>query len=151
MDGLLLALQAVQVAFLWLHDWLPLGRLNDVEALRRTDPRGRRIRTTLIQAVPWTIGFVASLIFTLDNRAWPLWLVLYLWISYWLLFLGELTAWWVPYLVQPDPVRAARYRTMFGRTHSFLPERNGIVPNTLHAALHAATLATLGALVACTL
>lgn len=31
---LLLALQALQVAFLWLHDWIPLGRLNDVAAAR---------------------------------------------------------------------------------------------------------------------
>jgi hypothetical protein len=32
---------------------------------------------------------------------------------------------------------------MFGNTHAFLPERNGIVPNTLHCILHAATVATL--------
>ncbi len=30
----------------------------------------------------------------------------------------------------------ARYQTMFGRTHSFLPMRHGISPNTLHVALH---------------
>ena len=64
------------------------------------------------------------------------------------LFLGlhdwvPLGSWWLPYLVTPDPVRAARYRTMFGRTHGFLPERNGITPNTLHIVLHVATLATL--------
>ena len=48
-------------------------------------------------------------------------------------------------------MRAARYRALFGGTHAFLPGRNGIVPNTLHVALHAATLATLPALAAWTL
>jgi len=32
---------------------------------------------------------------------------------------------------------------MFAATHAFLPERNGIRPNTLHVILHLATLATL--------
>jgi hypothetical protein len=32
---------------------------------------------------------------------------------------------------------------MFGTTHAFLPERNGIRPNTLHIILHMATLITL--------
>jgi hypothetical protein len=32
---------------------------------------------------------------------------------------------------------------MFGNTHAFLPERNGIRPNTLHILLHACTAATL--------
>jgi hypothetical protein len=60
-----------------------------------------------------------------------------------MLFAGELRAWWWPYLIRPEPDRAARYRGMFGKTSAFLPERNGIVPNTLHVALHAATAATL--------
>jgi hypothetical protein len=48
--------------------------------------------------------------------------------------------------MRPQPDRAARYRAMFGSTHAFLPERNGIVPNTLHCLLHAATVAMLLAL-----
>jgi hypothetical protein len=32
---------------------------------------------------------------------------------------------------------------MFGRTHAFLHERHGITPNTLHVALHAATVVAL--------
>ena len=49
----------------------------------------------------------------------------------------------VPYLLKPDPERAERYRKMFGNTHSFLPRRNGMVPNTAHILLHLATAATL--------
>jgi hypothetical protein len=64
-------------------------------------------------------------------------------VSYTLLFLGQIRAWWIPYLLRPEPTRAARYQIMFGNTHSFLPSRNGMVPNTAHILLHLATAATL--------
>jgi hypothetical protein len=146
---LLVILQAVQVVILWTHDWIPLGGLNDVAAVRQADPIPRLIKVTIIQSVPWTIG----LFFTLRHLTTPLpgWLWWWLWISYGLLFAGELRAWWVPYFVSPEPERAARYASMFGKTHSFLPERNGIRINTLHAVLHACTAATLAILAALTL
>jgi hypothetical protein len=31
-EMVLLALQVFQVLFLWVHDWIPLGHLNDVAA-----------------------------------------------------------------------------------------------------------------------
>lgn len=137
----LLALQAFQVAFLWLHDLVPLGRLNDVAAVRRHNPGRSLLVTTLVQSVPWSIGLLGTLLCL--GGPMPVWLRTWLWISYGLLFLGELQAWWIPYLLVPDPVRAERYRAMFGATHALLPERHGIRPNTLHAILHAATLLTL--------
>jgi hypothetical protein len=140
---LLVMLQAFHVAFLWLHDWVPLGSLNDVAAVRRQDSLTRLVRVTLIQSVPFTIGFVFSVLSWWMSRPFPGWLWYWLWISYGLLLLGELTAWWVPYFGRPQPERAARYQAMFGSTHAFLAERHGIVPNTLHCLLHAATVATL--------
>jgi hypothetical protein len=145
---LLVALQALQVAILWLHDWVPLAPLNDVAAVRRADSTARLIRVTVIQSLPFTLGLVFSLT---AHRPWPGWLWYWLWISYALLFVGELRAWWAPYLLRPEPERAARYEAMFGATHAFLPKRNGIVPNTLHCVLHAATAATLVVLAALTL
>ena len=47
-----LGLQVFQVLFLWLHDWVPLGRLNDVAAVRTQDTTLRLIIVTLIQSVP---------------------------------------------------------------------------------------------------
>jgi hypothetical protein len=35
------------------------------------------------------------------------------------------------------------YQIMFGKTHSFLQVRDGMVPNTAHILLHLATAATL--------
>ena len=137
----LLILQIFQVAFLWLHDWVPLGRLNDVAAVRRQDSTGRLLVVTLIQSVPFTLGLWWSVQrFGQPFAHWPLrWLA----VSYGILFLGQMRAWWLPYLFRPEPERAARYQRMFGGTHAFLPPRHGLVPNTAHVLLHLATLATL--------
>ncbi len=141
MWALLIGLQAVQVAILWLHDWLPMGRLNDIPAVQAADSRGRLIKVTLIQSVPWTIGLVGSLRHL--GGPWPDWLWMWLWGSYTVLFLGELRAWWFPYLVRAEPERAARYAGMFGATHAFLTMHNGMRPNTLHVVLHLCTGLTL--------
>lgn len=140
-EMILLALQAFQVLFLWIHDWIPLGRLNDVAAVRSVDTRSRLFVVTLIQSVPFTLG----LLFCLRGfgRAYPHWLYMWLWISYGALFVGQMRAWWIPYLLHAEPARAARYQIMFGKTHTFLPVRHGLVPNTAHIMLHLATLATL--------
>src|SRR5580658_1533637 len=130
LETVLLALQTFQVVFLWIHDWIPLGRLNDVAAVRGQDTFRRLVIVTLVQSVPWTIGLYFSMWYF--DRVYPDWLNSWLWISYVLLLLGQIRAWWIPYLLRAEPERAARYRKMFGNTHSFLPVRNGMVPNTAH-------------------
>ena len=140
MDALF-ALQLFHVLFLALHDWIPLGPLNDVKAVRAADPVSKMVAGTLISFTPFAVGFAASAFYF--GRAYPAWSFWWLWASYGLLFVGELEAWWIPYLIHPEPKRAVRYRSMFGTTHAFLPERNGIRPNTLHIILHMATLTTL--------
>jgi hypothetical protein len=136
-----LALQAFQVLFLWIHDWIPLGRLNDVAAVRSQDTPRRLIIVTLIQSVPFTIGLVFSAKYF--GHPYPSWLTKWLWISYGILLGGQLRAWLVPYFGKAEPKRAERYQKMFGNTHSFFPERNGIKPNTVHVLLHLSTAATL--------
>jgi hypothetical protein len=137
----LIALQIFQVLFLALHDWVPLPPLNDVRSVQAADPRGRLIAVTVASTLPFAFGLVASLYFA--GGDFPGWLILYLRISYTVLLVGQLRAWWIPYLLRAEPARAARYLAMFGRTHAFLPERNGIRPNSLHIILHASTLITL--------
>lgn len=141
---LLATLEAIQVAILWSHDLVPLGPLNDTQAVRQEDSAGRLLITTIVQSAPFTFGLAWSVVQLRSGFAGWLWT--WLWVSYGVLFLGELRAWWWPYLVRAEPARAARYHRLFGRTHAFLPERNGVVPNTLHCGLHAATVATLVAL-----
>jgi hypothetical protein len=145
----LLALQCFHVLFLAFHDWIPLGTLNDVKAVRQANPGRKLLVGTLISLTPFAIGLAASAMYF--GGVYPAWLFWWLWISYGLLFFGELTAWWIPYLFHSEPERAARYQVMFGTTHAFLPARNGIRPNTLHVTLHfvtVTTLVTLGALTA---
>lgn len=137
----LLALQAFQALFLWIHDWIPLGRLNDIAAVRSQDTRTRLVVVTLVQALPYTVGLIFSALYV--ERHFPNWLDIWLWVSYGLLFIGQIRAWWVPYLFRPEPERAARYQIMFRNTRAFLPQRNGMVPNTLHVLLHVATASTL--------
>ena len=141
LQWLLLALQSFQVAFLWVHDWIPLGRLNDVTAVRRQDTLGRLATVTLVQSVPFTIGLFFSVWYF--GHPYPGWLGKWLWISYGVLFVGQIRAWWVPYLFRPEPKRVERFQRMFGNTHSLLPRLNGIVPNTAHILLHLSTAATL--------
>ena len=100
----------------------------------------KRLWITAPSATPYVLLLVSSL---REAGGVSRSLLLWLWIGYGVLFAGELRAWWVPYFLVTDHDRAARYRVLFGRTHSFLRERNGIRPNTLHVVLHMATLATL--------
>jgi hypothetical protein len=139
-----LALQSFVVVFLLFHDWIPLGRLNNLAAIRDQDTRLHRIFVTLLPGVPAAIGLFFSARHL--RQSYPDWLEMLLWITYGIFILGMLRAWWIPYLVLPDAERAARYQVIFAGTHSFLPRRNGMAPDTLHTVSHLVTLATLVAL-----
>ncbi len=132
---LLVALQVFVVLFIALHDWIPLGSLNDVRAVQSADPTRKLGLVTVLSTLPFAIGLIAT-VHNAGRPALPHWLLWFLWITYGSAIYGLLRAWWIPYLLLPDPVRAARYQTMFGRTHTFLPMRHGISPNTLHVTLH---------------
>jgi hypothetical protein len=143
-DITFLTLQGIVVAFLLFHDWIPMGRLSNIAAIHSEDSLPRRIFVTLLPAVPAAIGLLYS---AKDfGRAYPDWLEMLLWITYGLFVFGLLRAWGIPYLVVPDPARAARYQVIFANTHTFLPKRNGMAPDTLHTLFHAVTVATVVAL-----
>jgi hypothetical protein len=141
MLALLLALQIFHVAFLALHDWIPLGRLNDVRAVRQENPGSKLLVTTVISTVLFVPPLVVGLMHV--DGPWPGWVWVWLWVAYGLLFLGELQAWWWPYFMGTSEKTVERYRVMFGGTHAFLPVRRGIRINTLHFVLHVLTLTTL--------
>jgi hypothetical protein len=139
--SVLLGLQSLQVAILLMHDWVPLLRLNDIRAARRGHALPSMLLATAVSSLFPSIGLVLSLFYL--HSGWPNWLYLYLSAAYGFLFVGELEAWWIPYLLSHQPKRAAQYEAMYAHTWAFLPPRNGIRINTLHFVLHAATLATL--------
>ena len=137
----LLALQCFTVLFVALHNWIPLGALNNVRGVRLVFPTRKLFVTTLVNLTPVAIGLAATAFYL--HRPYPGWVVWWLWIIYGLACFGSLKAWWLPYLVRPDPALAARYQTMYAGTHSLLPEQNGIRPNTLHVLFDVATAAIL--------
>jgi len=141
LDTALLALQGFVVVFLLFHDWVPLGRLNNVAAVKSEDSRLRTIFVTLLPAVPAAICLYYSARYF--GRAYPDWLEMWFWITYGVFLAGMLRAWWIPYLFVPDKERAERYQILFAGTHSFLPRRNGIIPDTLHVSFHLVTVATM--------
>jgi hypothetical protein len=138
---ILILLQMVHVAFLWLHDWIPLRPLNDVEAARRTNGARKLAVVTAISSTPSTLGLIVSLVY--QRGPLPYWLLAWLWGTYGLLFAGAFKSWWWPYLIRSDPGQATRHADLFGGTHRFLPVRNGVAPDTLHFAYHLLLAATL--------
>jgi len=137
----LLALQCFVALFVGLHNWIPLGSLNNVRGVRVEFPTGKLLFTTLINFTPIVIGLAATAFYF--GRTYPGWVFWWLWITYGLACYGSFTAWWKPYLFRLDPQQVARYQTMYAATHSFLPERNGIRPNTLHVLFDFVTIAIL--------
>jgi hypothetical protein len=138
---LLVALQVFQLAFLLLHDWVPLGRLNDISAVRRTNTPLQRLAGLLVPGIPVLIALSLSLKYF--GSAYSGWVKWCLRSTYGFLFLGELEAWWIPYVFGTTAKRVAMHQSLLSRTHSSLPPRHGIVVNTLHVVLHASTMATV--------
>ena len=144
MKTALVVLQCCVVLFVGLHNWIPLGALNNRRGVRIVFPTTKLILTTLTNFVPAAFGLIASIVYV--HRHFPGWLVWYLWIFSILAAYGSLKAWWIPYLFVPDEQLAARYQPMYAGTHAFLPERNGITPNTLHIIFDVLTIAILAVL-----
>jgi predicted outer membrane lipoprotein len=136
--------QVVVVIFLVFHDWVPLGKLNNMAGLRAVDSGRKLVLTTAVSTLPFAAVLVVSTMFA--PVKYPNWLLGWLWGTYLVCAYGILRAWWIPYLGAVDPERAKRYGIRFAGTHSFLPERNGIRPDTLHVAFHALILVILGIL-----
>jgi len=142
----LLALQGVQVAFLLLHDWVPLGRLSNLEAVRASDPPRKLLIVTLLSALPFALVFGVCCAYW-NAPKWPMWLQMWLWYTYGFAVVGTVLAWWGPYLLWKSPERAERYKVRFAGTWKFLPEHHGISPDTLHVLYHLCVWATLVLLV----
>lgn len=72
--------QGIVVVFLAVHDWVPLGPLNNLSGVRAVDTRYRRAWATALSALPFTAVFVVSLRFV--SVAYPHWLLWWLWGTY---------------------------------------------------------------------
>jgi hypothetical protein len=144
-----IACQIFVVLFIAFHDWIPLGNLNNLAGIRAVDSLGKRVMVTLLSTLPFAICLAGSIYYA--STTFPGWLNWLLWISYGYGLYGLLRAWYIPYLLIADPVRAARYNQRYSQTHAFLPTRNGIRPDTLHVGFHAVYLVLVALLIKITL
>jgi len=138
MENSFIGVQAFMLLFMLVHDWIPLGSLNDTTGVRSQNTPGELVCATVVNSVPVAVTLGLSIAFY--RAAYPVLVKVLLIAILGLLLSGALLAWWIPYAVGASPKRTARYAAMFGKTHAFLPARHGITPNTLHIVLHAATL-----------
>ena len=121
--------------FMMVHDWIPLGSLNDIQDVSAENSKKELVIATSIGAVQILLLMAILLLFI--GKKYPVWAKLWLIIHPSCIFVGAMMSWWIPYLFGIGAEeRAERYRVIFGNTHSFLPVKNGIVPNTLHSLFH---------------
>jgi len=137
----LVALQCFVVLFVGFHNWIPLGALNDRKGVRVAFPTPKLALVTLLNLTPSALGLAGCIVFF--GRHFPAWLLWELWIFYGLAVYGSLKAWWIPYLFLRNEELVVRYRDMYANTHAFLPEKNGIRPNTLHVVFDLVTIGIL--------
>ncbi|WP_018932560.1 hypothetical protein [Gracilibacillus lacisalsi] len=125
--------------FMIVQDLVPLGPLNDIDAISADRSFNEILTVTLIGAVQ--ILILLSIVLIFIGKRYPIWIRLWLIIHQSFIFVGALLDWWIPYFFgYGAEERVDRYQQMFGDTHSFLPEINGIVPNTLHVIFHSLLL-----------
>lgn len=118
-----------------VHDFVPLGPFNDVEAILNDRPLKELIFVTIVNAGQILLIIIGVLFFI--GKKYPIIIKLWLIIHQSCIFIGALIAWWIPYIFGIGAEqRAERYQEMFGDTHSFLPIMNGIVPNTIYTIFH---------------
>ncbi|QUW23564.1 hypothetical protein JSQ81_08700 [Sporosarcina sp. Marseille-Q4063] len=121
--------------FMMLHDWVPLGSLNDIQAVSAESSKKELVIVTSIGAMQ--ILLVMTILLFFIGKNYPIWAKLWLFIHPSCIFVGAMMSWWIPYLFGfGAEERAERYQVIFGNTHSLLPVKNGIVPNTLHSLFH---------------
>ena len=134
-EKFLIAGYGLILLFMFVQDWVPLGPLNDIQAIAQENSTRELIVVTFIGVVQIVILMVLILCFI--GRRYPIWAKIGLIIHPSCIFTGVLMAWWIPYFFGLGAEeKAERYQTMFGNTHSFLPVMHGIVPNTLHTIFH---------------
>src|SRR5690625_1512742 len=120
--------------FMIVQDLVPLGVLNDVEAIASVESLNEIIETTLIGVVQILL-ILGGLLFM--GKRYPLLVKIWLIVHPACILLGAIMSWWIPYFFGTGTLeKIERFNIMFGNTHSFLPVMNGIVPNTLHTLFH---------------
>ncbi|MFS0672193.1 hypothetical protein [Ornithinibacillus sp. 179-J 7C1 HS] len=134
-EKILLLGYSLILLFMIFQDIVPLGTLNDIEAIKQEKSTGEIILVTLIGSVQ--VAILIFLILLFIGKKYPLLIKLWLIIHPSFILGGAVMSWWIPYLTGIGAAEKVEgYTVMFENTHAFLPVMNGIVPNTLHTLFH---------------
>lgn len=134
-EKILLLGYSLILIFMIVQDWVPLGTLNDIEAIKQDRTTSELIMVTLIGVAQ--VCLFIFLIFIFMGKKYPLLIKMWLVIHPSFILGGAIMSWWLPYFFGIGVEgKVERYSLMFGDTHAFLPVMNGIVPNTLHTLFH---------------
>ena len=124
--------QTILWVILAIHDWLPLGRLNDVTALRKQQSLFATLCATVINLGACTWALWLTLPVGKLGVSLPLDVVL----IYLFMTVGTLLAWWKPYFFGSSAEMKQKMQP-YVNTHHVLPARgDNIRPNTLHLIVH---------------
>ena len=123
-DGLAFGSPNLSRNILFVHDFVPLGKLNDTEASAGPS-RSLSVLITGLSGLSYLLLLDATWR-NFQMQPLPRALLLWLWIGYGLLFAGELNAWWIAFFV---PTGKGQLAIKPCSDQHFLRERNGIQPN----------------------
>src|ERR1700684_2699643 len=70
---LFLACQGFVVLFIALHDWIPLGSLNNLSGIRAADSMPKLLVVTVLSTLPFAVAFAASVYYS--RSGFPMWVM----------------------------------------------------------------------------
>lgn len=136
-------LQVILLLFMLFHDWIPIPPFNDIKALEVCECTYYRLLGSLINGTMVLVPLILTILsFGNAHISHPI--AITVWSFYFVLTLGAIFSWWVPYFFGSSEKHKEVF-SKFQNTHSFLPPRgDNIRPNTLHVALHLMIWTCLG-------
>ena len=134
-------LQIILAFFLAFHDWLDLPPLTDIKALEKYHTKKERLLSSCINTI---LVLIPSLMTIQSRGHFSLRGIAFIVISYLLLTIGTICAWWIPYIFGSSQEHKQGF-VEYKNTHTFLPARgDNVVPNTLHIIMHLFIWSCLG-------
>lgn len=137
MSTIFIVLQVSLLFFMLFHDWISIPPFNDIAALQRADSRFYRLLGSVINGAFVLIPLILTIEFydAANNQITsPANIIIF--IFYFILTIGTILSWWVPYFFGSSKKHKAAF-AKFSNTHHFLaPREDHVVPNTLHVILH---------------
>ena len=129
----------VLTAVMLVHDVVPLGRWNNL-GQRVPRPVGVVVRHTVLNTVTGLVPTVLAWRSLGAHGFATARLVILVVVC--MLLLGAFSSWWLPWMRGTGPERTRELAAMTDGTLSFVPERNGIMPNAIHSVIHLLALAS---------